>query len=93
MSPLGESAVCVQRWNGSPLMKGAGLPGTPMVSSILPAVEHLRTVWSPSSVQYSVSWLSMCRPCARWNTPSPQERRKLPSRSNTIMGCSPRLNT
>ena len=37
MSPLGDSAVCVQRWNGSPLMKGAGLPGTPMVSSILPA--------------------------------------------------------
>ena len=51
MSPLGESAVCVQRWNGSPLMKGAGLPGTPMVSSILPSVVHLRTVWSPSSVQ------------------------------------------
>jgi hypothetical protein len=35
----------------------------------------------------------MCRPCARGKVPSPQERRKFPSRSNTIIGCSPRLNT
>jgi hypothetical protein len=43
--------VWVQRWNGSPLMNGAGLFGMPMVSSTLPSVVHLRTVWSPSSVQ------------------------------------------
>ena len=48
---LGDMAVWVQRWNGSPLMNGAGLPGMPMVKSTLPSVEHLRTVWSPSSVQ------------------------------------------
>src|SRR6266852_3316206 len=34
----------------------------------------------------------MWTPCARRNTPSPQERRKLPSRSNTTIGCWPRLN-
>jgi hypothetical protein len=32
-------------------------------------------------------------PWARGNIPSPNERRKLPSRSNTIIGCSPRLKT
>jgi len=43
--------VWVQRLNGLPLRKGAGLPGTPMVISTLPSVVSLRTVWSPSSVQ------------------------------------------
>jgi hypothetical protein len=51
MSPRGDSAVWVQRWNGVPLMKGAGVPGTPMVSSTSPSSVHLRTEWSPSSVQ------------------------------------------
>ena len=37
--------------NGSPLMYGAGLPGMPIVSNTLPSTLHLRTVWSPSSVQ------------------------------------------
>src|SRR5215469_5203865 len=32
-------------------------------------------------------------PCARGYWPSPQDRRKLPSRSNTMTGCSPRLKT
>jgi hypothetical protein len=32
-------------------------------------------------------------PCARGYRPSPQERRKLPSRSKTIIGCTPRLKT
>src|SRR5262245_26976371 len=32
-------------------------------------------------------------PCGRRKTPSPQERRNVPSRSNTMTGCSPRLNT
>ena len=36
------------------------------VSSTLPSSVHLRTVWSPSSVQYrSCRPASMCRPCAR----------------------------
>src|SRR5712691_5898619 len=35
----------------------------------------------------------MWTPWARGYCPSPQERRNLPSRSNTIIGCSPRLNT
>ena len=34
-----------------------------------------------------VSSGAMWTPCARRNTPSPQERRKLPSRSNTTIGC------
>src|SRR5262249_12792905 len=33
----------------------------------------------------------MWTPCARRNTPSPHERRKLPSRSKTTIGCRPRL--
>jgi hypothetical protein len=37
MSPCGDIAVCVQRWNGSPLMNGAGLPEMPSVSSTFPA--------------------------------------------------------
>ena len=37
----GDKAVWVQRWNGSPLMKGAGVPGTPISSRILPSVVHL----------------------------------------------------
>ena len=32
-------------------------------------------------------------PWARGYCPSPQDRRKLPSRSKMIIGCSPRLNT
>src|SRR5215831_19752438 len=36
---------------------------------------------------------AMKTPWARGNIPSPNERRKLPSQSNTIIGCSPRLNT
>ena len=32
-------------------MNGAGLFGMPIVSLTLPSIEHLRTVWSPSSVQ------------------------------------------
>src|SRR4029077_3640892 len=36
---------------------------------------------------------AMNTPCARGKSPSPNERRKLPSRSNTIIGCSPRLKT
>src|SRR5262249_37304920 len=35
----------------------------------------------------------MKTPWARGNMPSPNERRKLPSQSNTIIGCSPRLKT
>src|SRR5262245_62171323 len=35
----------------------------------------------------------MVMPCARANSPSPHEYRKLPSRSNTATGCSPRLKT
>ena len=93
MSPFGDIAVWVQRWNGSPLMYGAGLPGMPSVSSTLPSSVHWRTVWSPSSVSQIVSSGAMKTPCARGNMPSPQERRKLPSRSNTIIGCSPRLKT
>ena len=40
-----------------------------------------------------VSSGAMNTPCARGNSPSPNERRKLPSQSNTIIGCSPRLKT
>ena len=47
----GDNAVCVHRRNGSPLMKGADVPGMPIVSSTMPSSEHLRTVWSPSSVR------------------------------------------
>src|SRR5215468_1339844 len=36
---------------------------------------------------------AMKTPWARGNIPSPNERRKLPSQSNTIIGCSPRLKT
>ena len=39
-----DMAVCVQRWNGSPLMYGDGLPGIPSVIRTLPSVVHLRTV-------------------------------------------------
>src|ERR1700738_544842 len=93
MSPCGDIAVWVQRWNGSPLMKGAGLAEIPRVSSTFPSSVHWRTVWSPSSVSQTVSSGAMNTPCARGKSPSPNERRKLPSRSNTIIGCSPRLKT
>src|SRR5215472_3884309 len=63
----------------------------PRVISTFPANVHWRTVWSPSSVSQTVSSGAMNTPCARGKTPSPNERRKLPSRSNTIIGCSPRL--
>ena len=36
---------------------------------------------------------AMNTPWARGKIPSPNERRKSPSRSNTIIGCSPRLKT
>ena len=49
--PSGESAVCVQRWNGWPLMNAAGRPATPISSRTSPSGVHLRTVWSPSSVR------------------------------------------
>ena len=51
MSPSGDSAVCVHRQNGSPLMYGDGWPAMPISISTLPSRVHLRTVWSPSSVQ------------------------------------------
>src|SRR5215831_8584388 len=63
------------------------------VSSTFPCSVHWRTVWSPSSVSQIVSSGAMKTPWARGNSPSPNERRKLPSRSNTIIGCSPRLKT
>ena len=91
MVAVGDSAVCVQRWNGSPLMNGAGLPGMPIVSSTLPSKVQCRTVWSPSSVSQIVSSGATWTPCGRVNTPSPQVRNKLPSLSNTATGCSPRL--
>ena len=74
-------------------MKGAGVPGIPSVNSTVPSRLHLRTVWSPSSVRKMVSSGLMVMPWARGYSPSPQERRKLPSASNMITGCSPRLNT
>jgi hypothetical protein len=74
-------------------MKGAGLPEIPNVSSTFPSSVHWRTVWSPSSVSQIVSSGAMKTPWARGNIPSPNERRKFPSQSNTIIGCSPRLNT
>src|SRR6202049_3463732 len=65
----------------------------PRVSSTFPSSVHWRTVWSPSSVIQTVSSGAMNTPCARGKSPSPNERRNLPSRSNTIIGCSPRLKT
>jgi len=41
--PSATARVWVQRWNGLPLMNGAGLLGMPIVSSTLPSAEHLRT--------------------------------------------------
>src|SRR5712671_2564387 len=74
-------------------MYGAGLSGTPSSSSTLPSSVTLRTKCPPSSVRNIVSSGAMWTPCARGYSPSPHDRRKLPSRSNTIIGCSPRLNT
>src|SRR5262245_2914150 len=74
-------------------MKGAGLPEMPNVSSTFPSGVHWRTVWSASSVSQIVSSSAMKTPWARGNMPSPNERKKLPSQSNTIIGCSPRLKT
>src|ERR1700730_12114651 len=65
----------------------------PRVRSTFPSSVHWRTVWSPSSVSQTVSSGAMNTPCARGKSPSPNERRKLPSRSNTIIGCSTRLKT
>jgi hypothetical protein len=44
-------------------------------------------------VRNIVSSGAMWTPCARGYWPSPHDRRKLPSRSNTMIGYSPRLNT
>ena len=93
MSPFGDSAVWVQRWNGSPLMNGAGFAGNADRQQHL-AVERAfahGVVAVVGAVEIVVG--SMCRPCARENRPSPQVRRKLPSRSNTTIGWSPRLKT
>src|SRR5580692_9176339 len=76
MSPCGESAVWVQRWNGSPLIYGEGLPGTPSSSSTLPSSVTLRTKCPPSSVRNIVSSGAMWTPCARGYWPSPHDRRK-----------------
>ena len=70
-----------------------GFPGVQIVMSTRPSVVHWRTVWSPSSVQNRVPSGARVSPWARLNTPSPHERRKLPSRSKTIIGWSPRLKT
>src|SRR5215831_21035091 len=51
----------------------------PRVISTFPSNVHWRTVWSPSSVSQTVSSGAMNTPCARGKTPSPNERRKLPS--------------
>ena len=64
-----------------------------MVSSTLPSVVILRTVVAVVGAVQRVVAVDMWMPWARPNKPSPQERRKLPSRSNTIIGCWPRLNT
>src|SRR5712671_2169393 len=70
-----------------------GLPGTPSSSRTLPSSVTLRTKWPPSSVRNIVESGAIWTPCARGYCPSPQERKKLPWRSKTIIGCSPRLNT
>src|SRR5262249_34398906 len=64
MSPCGDIAAWVQRWNGSPLIYGAGLLEMPSVKSTLPSNVHWRTVWSPSSVSQIVSSGAMNTPCA-----------------------------
>src|SRR2546430_4827397 len=70
-------------------MNGAGLPGTPSSSRTLPSSVTLRTKCPPSSVRNIVSSGVMWTPCARGYCPSPHERKKLPSRSKTIIGCTP----
>ena len=65
-----------------------------MVSSTLPSSVHWRTrmvavVGQPDRVVGA--HVHAVRRVGK--TPSPQERRKLPARSNTIIGCSPRLKT
>src|SRR5204862_265649 len=59
----------------------------PKVCNTLPSSVHWRTVWSPSSVSQIVSSGAMNTPCGRTNTPSPQVRNRLPSRSKTHIGC------
>src|SRR6266704_2998275 len=74
-------------WPGS-------MPGEPQESKCCPSGENLWTVCMPSSTQYTTSSGPIWMPCVRvLNMPSPQERRKLPSRSKTITGCSLRWKT
>src|ERR1041384_4411313 len=78
MSPFGARAVWVQRWNGSPLIYGAGSPGTPSSRSTLPSSSrHLRAKWAPPSVRAIDSSGPMWTPCARGYCPSPPGAQKI----------------
>src|SRR5262245_54344153 len=87
---FGQIATWVGRLNGLPPWSVAGVSGLPMVSRSAPSGVNLRTVWWRSSVSHTVSSASIVMAWARRTCPSPHERRKRPSRSKTITGCSPR---
>src|SRR5712691_3346034 len=84
-------ATCVGRLKGLPPWRVAGLSGSPMVRRCLPSGVNFLTVCWRSSVSHTVPSASMVMPWARRTSPSPQERRNLPSRSKMMTGCSPRV--
>ena len=82
--PCGDIAVCVQRWNGSPLM-------TAPVRRDAKCQQHLSRERALADRVVAVVG-ELDRVVGRHDTPwargtglRPNERRKLPSRSNTIM--------
>ena len=86
-----STATCVGRPNGLPLMAGAGFPGSPSVNSSSPSVVSFLTVQSPVSTQKTESSGPIVIPCGIVKMSSPHERMNLPSPSNTMTGCPPRL--
>jgi len=74
-------------------MNGAGLFGMPIVSSTLPSVEHLRTVWVAVIGAIEMVVTVDVQAMGAVEHPSPQLVMKLPSRSSTTIGWAPRLNT
>jgi len=65
----GESAVCVQRWNGRPLMNGAGWPGMPISAAACPRACTAHAMIASRSVEGLVR---RCGAMACLNMPVPQ---------------------
>ena len=81
--PPGAKATSVMPRNGLPVF---GTGDTEMVRSFLPVWEYLITLEAPASKAQIFPEGSILRLCGNVKSPLPQERRRLPHRSNTKIG-------